>query len=322
MVNKKFENKETGEVIKITNDDDIWYTLNNGAKIRKDSFFNKYSEVVDPFSFFNNSDNMKTLAEKITKIDSSTVENTSDESGMPSGESLLKPDTSSIEDKKRALLENYKKNQLTGQQTNEPVSDVLKDNPNYPEYNQKSNKSTVNDYYSENLPSRQPNNNSIQQKPIQPIEQKPIENETFKFFRNFKKNHDIEINLKFNEKIADPEFLRLMSNNFEADVVEFYSNEIFNIILSNPSKVKYEIYNQLNDIINGKKSINKKSPKKVITKTEKKIDKTEKDIDYPIDKMVKKHGTDDLYAFIAGNGRQVWVTIEKAKEKNYKPKLK
>ena len=44
MTNKKFENKDNGDVVQIMNDDGIWYTLNNGSKIKKDSFMSKYTD--------------------------------------------------------------------------------------------------------------------------------------------------------------------------------------------------------------------------------------------------------------------------------------
>jgi hypothetical protein len=75
------------------------------------------------------------------------------------------------------------------------------------------------------------------------------EDESYKFFKNFKRNFDVDLNIKISEKIADPEFLRLMSNNFEADILKFYSKEILKNILSDITAFEDNIYKQLHKIV-------------------------------------------------------------------------
>jgi len=275
MVNKKFENKENGNVVVIRQDDGVWFTLTNGAKIKKDSFFNKYSEVVDPIAFFNNShqgDNISSMAIQLSNMDTSQiVDNTQetivqkvDEStqhSMPqSNISKQQMVNDFIEKQKNNDLSQYKQvdedtsvNQLVGnqppvQQRVKPIPPRDTNNPNYPEFqNVKRDRDNTQptDYYNQ-----------------QPPEISDPSEDSYKFFRGFKKNHKITIELNFDEYIADPEFLKLMMDNFEADVIKFYTMEIFKNVVSNPQKVENDIYNQLEDIILNKRTTKKKPPKR------------------------------------------------------------
>ena len=85
--------------------------------------------------------------------------------------------------------------------------------------------------------------------PVESFGEESTEDDAYKFFKNFKRNFDIELNVKINEKIAEPEFLKLMSNNFEADVLKFYSKEILKTILSDITSLEDNIYNQLHKIV-------------------------------------------------------------------------
>jgi len=279
MINKKFENKENGDVVVIRQDDGIWFTLTNGAKIKKDSFFNKYSEIIDPMEFFNNQGNVQNLAGKLEKVDPSKVQDSNQERTVRRvDETANYPDPynnmAGPIDQKQQMIDEYNRNQKIKEQElakyqqiddDETAAKQLlenattqrqkpiksNDNPNYPEFDtnvkrdrdKSSPSSSVNDYYNENL---------YNQPPETPIVEDPNE-ESFKFFRGFKKNHKVTIELSFDEYIADPEFLKMMLNNFEADVIKYYTGEIFKNIANNPQKVEEEIYKQLEEMILGKK---------------------------------------------------------------------
>ena len=95
-----------------------------------------------------------------------------------------------------------------------------------------------------------------------------VEDESYKFFKGFKKNHKIPIELKFDEYIADPEFLKLMMNNFESDVIMYYTKMIYNNILMDSDQLKDMIYKQLENFIMKKKSVRKpRTVKKPMKKT-------------------------------------------------------
>lgn len=244
MLNKKFENKENGEIVIVKSDDNIWVTLENGVKIKKDSFFNKYTETIDPALFFNNRSDIEDLANKITKIDTDKITN----NDMDQQPIIRKVDESYENiandiDKKQQMIQDFlekqklkdselsKYKQVSEEGENKPIYN----NPNYPEYD----------------PNIKMDRDKTKKIPI--VEKNPDE-EMYKFFKGFKKNHKITIELKFEEMISDPEFLKLMMNNFEADIIKYYTIEIFKNIANNPKKVEDEIYKQLEEIILNKKS--------------------------------------------------------------------
>lgn len=259
MLNKMFENKDTGEKVSIKNDDGLWFTLHNGTKIKKDSFFNKYSETVDPKSFFNNS--IGEMANKIKTVDPTKVidDNNQFASKIDEKQKMI---NEFVEKQKQKEIELSKYKQLDDdkaaeQLINPQVYQKPTNNPNYPEFDpniKMDRDKTAKDYY------RQENLNQIK------IDEKSVtEQETYKFFRGFKKNHKVTIDLKFDEMIADPEFLKLMMNNFEADVIKYYTQEIYKNIASNPQMVEDEIYKQLEIVILGKKPAKKTTTRRKTT---------------------------------------------------------
>ena len=297
MINKKFENKENGDIVVIRQDDGIWFTLTNGAKIKKDSFFVKYSEIIDPMEFFNNQGNVKDLVGKLEKVDPSQVQDSNqDRTVRRLDEQQNNPIVDSIDQKQQMMNDFIEKQRINDQelkkykQVNDDESSVRQlldthqkppiksnDNPNYPEFDpnvkKDRDKSSTGDYYTENLHNTQPES--------QPIVEDPNE-ESFKFFKGFKKNHKVTIELSFDEYIADPEFLKMMLNNFEADVIKYYTSEIFKNIANNPQKVEEEIYKQLEEMIMGKKkpvkrkTTTKRTPRKTMKKVEPVIAETKK----------------------------------------------
>jgi len=265
MINKKFENKDNGDTVTIRQDDGVWFTLTNGAKIKKDSFFGKYTELVDPDNFFNNQGEISSLADQLNKMDTREVmDNTNEQQRTVRQINDNNPISPPNIDQKQHMIDEYTRAQKLKQQELNQYQQVNddeasakqllgeqqpivqhtkppKNNPNYPEFNPNTKKdrdSSSTDYYNENL-----HNQPVATPPSDPTE------DSYKFFKGFKKNHKITIELNFEEYIADPLFLKLMMDNFEADVIKFYTMEIFKNVINNPQKVEEDIYTQLEDII-------------------------------------------------------------------------
>ena len=261
MLNKKFENKENGDVVVIKQDDGVWFTLVNGAKIKKDTFFEKYTEVIDPVSFFNDDSNIELYANQLSKIDTNQIKENNQQS-EPIIKRVDEIDISNNDVKQKMIDEFLEKQKLKEQELSKYKVDgsVSNDapqtnNPNYPEFdpNIKRDRKVSDDYYKQEL----------YKQPPEITEKDDIEDESFKFFKGFKKNHKITIELKFDEYIADPEFLKLMKDNFEADVIKYYTKNILRNITNDPKMVEEKIYNQINDIINGKKKTQRKRKPKI-----------------------------------------------------------
>lgn len=74
-------------------------------------------------------------------------------------------------------------------------------------------------------------------------------------FKTFKRNHDISINLTIKDKIGKPEFVRMMMENIEGDIIKYYKTLIMNNILNNikyiedevEKNLKYEIFGIIDD---------------------------------------------------------------------------
>jgi hypothetical protein len=77
LTEKIFQNVETHENVSIIGDNGAFYSLSNGANIKKDIFFQKFSERIDPNSFFNSgpTNNLLELSERIKSIDTNKIEN-------------------------------------------------------------------------------------------------------------------------------------------------------------------------------------------------------------------------------------------------------
>ena len=89
-------------------------------------------------------------------------------------------------------------------------------------------------------------------------------------FKTFKRNHEIKINVEFTEKIAKPEFIRLMMENMEGDIISFYKKLIIQDIMNNFKIIEDEVEKQLKEhIILEDDSDNKEPDKPKTTSTRK-----------------------------------------------------
>lgn len=57
-------------------------------------------------------------------------------------------------------------------------------------------------------------------------------------FSTFKRNHDISINVNFDDKIGSPEFIKLMMENMDGDIVAFYKKKVMDNIMDNLSIIE------------------------------------------------------------------------------------
>lgn len=160
--------------------------------------------------------------------------------------------------------------------------------------------------------SNQPQNNPIGEQQYSQFDSSEM------MFRSFKRNHDIEIKVEFNEKISKPEFIKLMMENMEGDIVSFYKKLIVQDIRNNFKVIEDEVEKQLNEHIFGtdsskKSSPKKSSPKKSVSKKKDVIISSEK-----ISGKVTKSGK-QTYKYIDEDGKVKELLPETAEQKNLKP---
>lgn len=142
-----------------------------------------------------------------------------------------------------------------------------------------------------------------QSKPIQQVQNDPSkdisnhdyptsvlsseEEESFIFFKRFKKVHSITIDVSFNEKIAEPNYVHQTALNFEGDIIKFYTKELMKKIWSDPSILEDQIYERLRFIIMGTETIKKSDVVEELSSINKNKNKNKKDTSKFIIKDVK-----------------------------------
>lgn len=72
-----------------------------------------------------------------------------------------------------------------------------------------------------------------------------VEDPTSKIFKTFKRAHPITIKMNIKDKISKPEFIQIMAEGLEGDIIKYYAEEILRSYLSDIPKLKEEIYNQI-----------------------------------------------------------------------------
>lgn len=141
--------------------------------------------------------------------------------------------------------------------------------------------------------------------------------EVIKIFKKFKKTHNFKTKISIAEKIADPEFIKMMIENLDGDIIQYYTDVIYEKIISDTDKLKENIYNQIYKHIFG---INKP----VIETEIEEIKDTKEKENKTIKKIVlipggKTSAGKQKYKFINNKGKVVNMLIESAQKKQYKP---
>ena len=87
-------------------------------------------------------------------------------------------------------------------------------------------------------------------------------------FKSFKRNYEISINLEFKDMIGNPDFVKMMLENIDGDIVAYYKNIIMNNIMANVSKIENEVESQIKLAIFGDGSKHKNKRKQYNIKKE------------------------------------------------------
>lgn len=94
-------------------------------------------------------------------------------------------------------------------------------------------------------PTTQVNTNSAEQiQTVQQYTQQQVDPSEM-MFKTFKRNHDITITLDFKDKIGSPEFVRMMMENIEGDIIVYYKRLIMDNIMKQVNRIEREVEKQL-----------------------------------------------------------------------------
>lgn len=86
------------------------------------------------------------------------------------------------------------------------------------------------------------------QQPSQPTQLSPIE----LMFSTFKRKHPITINVSFDDLIGEPEFVKLMVENMDGDIVGYYKKKVMENIMKDLSVIEKAVELKIKEEIFGK----------------------------------------------------------------------
>jgi hypothetical protein len=256
--NKRFQSNESGEVVMVVGDSGVFYNLSNGANIKKDIFFQKYSEMApDVISFFQQQSaaGLSNLAEQLKNVDSRRAV----DGDMPPE---VKYRQQSVSEQMEAPPE-YREMLIKRFQAEQASKDLSQ----YKVYN--DDEEAAADFERRQKAAQQPQQRQRPEPPRQYTEPEtpyPVtesvstpttsvpsyvspEEEAFRFFKGFKRVYPIKLSVDFDERIAEPDFIKLMVSNMEGDIIKFYTKEIMNRIYNDPGFLENKIYEKLRSVV-------------------------------------------------------------------------
>lgn len=97
----------------------------------------------------------------------------------------------------------------------------------------------------------------------QPSNLNPIE----LMFSTFKRKHPITINVEFTDMIGDPDFVKLMVENMDGDIVGYYKKKVMENIMKDLSKIEIAVEERIkSEIFGNEKSNSSKPPSEIVNK--------------------------------------------------------
>ena len=89
------------------------------------------------------------------------------------------------------------------------------------------------------------------------IHQPKEDNPVHKMFDKAKKVHPIKVNLKINEKIPEKSIIKMMEENFDESAIEYYTKDIYNKLMSDPSIIEDQVRDAIKKYVNSRSKTQK-----------------------------------------------------------------
>jgi hypothetical protein len=282
-----FTSKQNGEKVNIIKEDDAFYTLNDGVRIKKETFFKRYeqNDEIDPADFLNPQSALERLSQEIKNMDSSKITDdqqqgtrlkyqeptvlSDDSRRNPVVDNNVPSESPKIsEARKQQMIDEYNIKLELGEQANEPSfmnENTNKEDNSYIEYEmpQPGEGNLRQTHSNPNTPNQKPTQNTVQQK-TQPQVIDPLK----MMFKMFKNNYDIKLTFDIEEKIANPAFIEMIMENVDGDAIEYYTKKILDKIIKNPAKLEKEIYKQLKVEVYGEPELIKEEKEEKVTEVD------------------------------------------------------
>jgi len=271
MINKKFTNLQTDQVVTINEVFSDIAILDNGDRVslQRITDNNYYEEYIDPASFFSNSNSFNVLADKIKSIPDELLQQLPErESPMINNYNVSQESAviqSDPEEEKRALME--KARQMSAETV---VSSLQKQNEMFSEFLDDDDSGIV---LSRPTPVEvspaQPNfnNNTPIQQPIYNTPEPTrihVEDPIITMFRGVKRKEKFSVDIKIEELIPRLDFIEMLEDSYEISIIDFLSEEFTKKLLDNPDFIKNIIKQEIKKVVYGE---NIKSEKSTVRKT-------------------------------------------------------
>ena len=289
LPNKRFQSIENREVVTVIGDNGVFYNLSNGANIKKDIFFAKFTEMIDTENFFQQQSaaGLSDLTEKLRTVDTSKVADIG--GNIPPGVRVIQQAVSeqvaAPPEYREMLLRRFEQEQShkdlsqykvyeneddsaadfeRRSQQSQPPQRPRPQPPVYQDpYHQVDSSYAQSPVYQPEQQIMEGSEQNQQQSYLSP------EEESFRFFKGFKRAYPIKLAVDFDERIAEPNFIRMMVTNMEGDIIKFYTKEIMNRIYNDPGFLENKIYDKLKSLVFEEEQVKPKkprSPKPVVKK--------------------------------------------------------
>lgn len=271
MINKKFTNLQTDQIVTINEVFSDIAILDNGDRIAVQRLLDPkyFEEYIDPMSFFNNSNSFNILADKIKSIPDEVLQNLPErdspriDSYNSSNESVIIQ--SDPEEEKRILMEKARAMSVDTivdslQKQNQMFSEFLEDDDESGFIVTKQTPTEVQQpvqNYNTNIQSQ----NQVYKSP-EPVRIE-VEDPIITMFRGVKRKEKFSVDIKIEELIPRLDFIEMMEDSYELSIIEFLSDEFTKKLISEPEKIKSTIRKKIEEIVYGENQNPKGEEKEV-----------------------------------------------------------
>ena len=272
--NKKFQNNESQEVVTVVGDNGVFYNLSNGSNIAKGVFFQKFSEMLDTDNFFQSQSaaGLASLADQLKSVDSSKMQDIG--GNIPPQvkyrQESVSEQVAAPAEYRDMLMKNFQQEQASRDLSQYKVYD--NDDDAAADFERRMNQTQQQPQqrqrpqpYQDPYQPQQPVSEAYQAPQVESTQSSAYvspEEEAFRFFRSFKKVFPITLSVDFDERIAEPNFIKMMAVNYEGDIIKFYTKEFMNRIYNDPGFLENKIYDKLRSLVFEEEKKKIRAPKK------------------------------------------------------------
>lgn len=256
LANRIFTDNRTGESVKVIGSFENIAILENKQKINVETLMDpsKFTEEIDPSSFFNNQSAYNILAEKIKSIPTDGIVD-EDLANQFGGEVRPAIEESAIimtsEDDERAELARKYGATLNNDDA------VVKQQEAFSKYLDPEEMPVVpvrqHQPIDDGGPVTRIDINDTNQIEVarEYVAPKKVDDPITAMFRNVKRNVDFRMNVEISNKIPRLDFIEMMEDSYEISIIDFLADEFTRNILDNPEQIKDMIRDRIKQVVYG-----------------------------------------------------------------------